>query len=176
MRYVHLPATSVDTQLLEDATRRGASLYRFPGRLPGEVLSLQGELFKLTIMQKRLPNRPRRNEKWKGWEVQDEDRTGALCWRRRTLAPPGCDEGNIYTGTQRINAYVRSHGYGIIEYISAPPKPYESKHLLSPPGLSRIQLRQSDTSPPSAATFPRLALPEVLAPVLILTALDQGLH
>lgn len=23
MRYVHLPATSVDTQLLEDATRRG---------------------------------------------------------------------------------------------------------------------------------------------------------
>lgn len=41
MRYVQLPRAAVDTQLLEDATRRGASL---SSSLPSLVLLPCGEL------------------------------------------------------------------------------------------------------------------------------------
>ncbi|KAM0482970.1 hypothetical protein ACHAPX_002414 [Trichoderma viride] len=54
VRYVHLPAASVDTQLLEDATRRG-KLFLQIGR--------DDFLHRLTSLQKLLLSKLRRN-KW----------------------------------------------------------------------------------------------------------------
>lgn len=49
VRYVHLPASSVDTQLLEDATRRGMIIDFTLFSLNSETLTLETNPFSLSL-------------------------------------------------------------------------------------------------------------------------------